>query len=92
MYVSLGLMKRMEIRWENIDEIIEDRSTLEQKLSKNTIDFVARDFEQAYPDVIIKLKHPQEATLLMGMKKSYEQVAIRVDEPERFKEVLRSKL
>ncbi len=92
MYVSLGLMKRMEIRWEDIDEIIEDRSILEQKLTKNTIDFVARDFEQAYPDVIIKLKHPQEATLLMGMKKSYERVAIRVDEPERFKEVLKSKL
>lgn len=82
----------MEIRWEDIDEIIEDRSTLEKKLTKSTIDFVARDFEKAYPDVIIKLKHPQEATLLMGMKKNYEQVAIRVDEPEKFKEVLKSKL
>lgn len=92
MYVSLGLMKRMEIRWEDIDVIIEDRPTLEKKLTKNTIDFVARDFEKAYPDVIIKLKHPQEATLLMGMKKNYEQVAIRVDEPEMFKEVLKSKL
>ncbi|MGN7408641.1 beta-carotene 15,15'-monooxygenase [Sporosarcina sp. SAFN-010] len=92
MYVSLGLMKRMEIRWEDIDEIIEDRSTLEKKLTKSTIDFVARDFEKAYPDVIIRLKHPQEATLLMGMKKNYEQVAIRVDEPERFKELLKSKL
>lgn len=92
MYVSLGLMKRMEIRWEDIDEIIEDRSTLEKKLTKSTIDFLARDFEKAYPDVIIKLKHPQEATLLMGMKKNYEQVAIRVDEPEKFKEVLISKL
>lgn len=92
MYVSLGLMKRMEIRWEDIEEVIEDRSILEKKLSKNTIDFVARDFEKTYPDVIIKLKHPGEATLLMGIKKKYEQVAIRVDDSVKFKEVLRTKL
>lgn len=92
MYVSLGLMKRMEIRWEDIEEVIEDRSILERKPSKGTIDFVARDFEKVYPDVIIKLKHPVEATLLMGMKKKFKQVAIRVDEPEKFKDVLKSKL
>ena len=92
MYVSLGLMKRMEIRWEDIEEIIEDRFLLEKRLPKSTIDFVARDFEKAYPDVIIKLKQPGEATLLMGMKKKYEQVAIRVDNPEKFKKILKTKL
>lgn len=92
MYVSLGLMKRMEIRWEDIEEIIEDRSMLERRLQKDTIEFVTRDLEKVYPDVIIKFKYPVEATLLMGMKKKYEQVAIRVDEPERFKETLRSRL
>ncbi|PIC66122.1 beta-carotene 15,15'-monooxygenase [Sporosarcina sp. P21c] len=92
MYVSLGLMKRMEIKWTDIDEIIEDRPILEKKLMKNTIDFVARDFEKTYPDVIIKLKHPQEAVLFMGMKKKYEQVAIRVDDSEKFKEILKTKL
>lgn len=92
MYVSLGLMKRMEIRWRDIDEVIDDRPTLEKKISKNTLDFVARDFEKSYPDVIIKLKRPQKATLLMGMNRNYDQIAIRVDEPEKFKKILLTKL
>jgi len=92
MYVSLGLMKRMEIRWEDIAEVIEEREKLEQKLSKDTIEFIARDFEKIYPTVILKLKQPVKATLLMGLKKEYEQVAIRVDNAERFKEVLKEKL
>ncbi len=89
LYVSLGLMKRMKIKWDEIAEIIEEREILEQKLSKNTIDFVARDFEKIYPTVILKLKQPVKATLLMGMEKEYEQVAIRVDDAERFREALR---
>ncbi|AMQ08152.1 beta-carotene 15,15'-monooxygenase [Sporosarcina sp. FSL K6-1540] len=92
MYVSLGLMKRMEIRWEDIEEIIEDPDVLEQKFSKNTIDFIARDFEKVYPSVLLKLKYPVEATLLMGVKKFYDQVAIRVDDSERFKELVKQKL
>lgn len=91
MYVSLGLMKRMEIRWKDIESVIEDKEILEQKLSKQTIDFMARDFEKVIPTVILKLKNPLEATLLMGIKKKYEQVAIRVDDPERFKEMLKQK-
>ena len=39
----------------------------------------------------LKLKHPTEATLLMGVKK-YEQVAIRVDESEKFKQLLKDTL
>ena len=92
MYVSLGLMKRMEIRWDDIEEVIEDRDRLEQKLSKNTIDFIARDFEEVYPNIMLKLKRPVEATLLMGVKKEYEQVAIRVDDLEGFKEALRQRV
>lgn len=37
MYVSLGLMKRMEIRWDEIEEVIVEQEKLEQKLSKDTI-------------------------------------------------------
>ncbi len=92
MYISLGLMKRMEIQWDDIAEVIEEREKLEQKLSKNTIDFVARDFEKIYPTVLLKLKQPVKATLLMGIKKEYEQVAIKVDEAERFKAILKEKV
>lgn len=92
MYVSLGLMKRMEIRWEDIEKVIDDREVLERKLSKKAIDFVARDFEKVYPDIILKLNAPVQATLLMGIPKKFEVVAIRVDDPQRFKELLREKL
>ncbi|WP_240326752.1 hypothetical protein [Aeribacillus pallidus] len=44
LYISLGLMKRMELKFEDIDEIIEDTDTLQQKLTDDTMDFVARDF------------------------------------------------
>lgn len=84
LYLSMGLMKRMEVKWSDIEEIIEDGPVLEQKLSKDTIDFIARDFETVYPDFIIRFKEPVEATLAMGFKKKYKQVAIRVDEPEKF--------
>ncbi|WP_066072552.1 beta-carotene 15,15'-monooxygenase [Neobacillus soli] len=92
MYLSIGLMKRMEITWSDIEEIIDEPQQLKQKLSKNTIQFMARDFEEIQPTVILKLKRPIQAILIMGMKKEYNQVAIRVDEPVRFKEVLKEKI
>lgn len=92
MYISLGLMKRMEIRWEDIERVIDDREVLERKLSKKTIDFVARDFEKVYPDIILKLNAPVKATLLMGIPKKFEEVAIRVDNPQKFKVLLQEKL
>jgi len=44
MYVSLCLLKRMEIQWGDIEEIIENRDALEQILPKNALDFIARSF------------------------------------------------
>jgi len=91
MYVSCGMMKRMKINWTNIDEIIEEPKLLAEKRLKNTIEFIARDFEMNHPHIILKLKQPTEATLLFG-KKEYKFVAIRVDEPNRFKKVVRGNL
>ncbi|MGG3467064.1 beta-carotene 15,15'-monooxygenase [Neobacillus pocheonensis] len=92
LYISLGLLKRMEIKWSDIEDVIDAPEYLQQKRSKQTIEFIARDFEEVHPDVILKLKQPVEATLIMGIKKEYSQVAIRVDEPNRFKEVLKEKM
>ena len=92
MYVSFGLMKRMEIRWDEIAEIIEDREKLEGKLSKDTIIFMAQDFKKVYPNVRLTFKHPIEATLIMGLKRKYNKVAIKVDDSERFKAILKDKV
>ncbi|WP_244658340.1 beta-carotene 15,15'-monooxygenase [Priestia megaterium] len=91
-YLSLGLAKRMEIRFKDIEELIVDTKMLEQKISKTTIEFIARDFEKVHPDIILKLKSPMEATLFMGIKRKYEQVAIRVDNPQKFKKILKQQL
>jgi len=92
MYISLGLMKRMEIKWTDIETLIDEQEQLKQKVTEKTIEFIYRDLEEVYPNVILKLKHPVQATLIMGIKKEYEQVAIRVDEPERFKVILKEKI
>ena len=92
LYISLGLMKRMEIKWTAIEELIDTKEQLNQKLTKNTIEFIARDLEEVYPNIILKLKYPVQATLIVGKQKEYEQVAVRVDEPERFKAMLKEKI
>ena len=77
-------MQRMEIKWSDIEAVIVDSEQLQLKPSKKTIEFIARDFEKVSPDVIFKLKQPVKAHLIMGMEKEFEQVSIKVDEPQRF--------
>ncbi|PHA01855.1 beta-carotene 15,15'-monooxygenase [Bacillus pseudomycoides] len=92
MFLSLGLLKRTEIQFENIECIIEDPVILESKLSKDTIDFIVRDFEKVYPDMILKMKKPVRATLFMGTQKEYSQIAIRSDNPTQLKKIILSKM
>nr|WP_106781397.1 beta-carotene 15,15'-monooxygenase [Lysinibacillus timonensis] len=85
-FLSQGLMKRAEIHFDNIEEIVTDKEVLRKKLPKNTLSFVATDFTEVYPDVILKLKSPIKATLAMGIQREFSQVAIRSDEPDAFLE------
>ncbi|PAK52188.1 beta-carotene 15,15'-monooxygenase [Priestia megaterium] len=92
LYISFGLAKRMEIPFRDIAEIVEDAHILEQKIPSTTIEFIARDFETVHPDLLLTLKSPIEATLFMGIKKKYKQVAIRVDDPHAFKKIVKERL
>lgn len=85
-YLSLGLMKRAKIDYSNVECMIDDSSILESKLSKDTIDFVIRDFEKVYPDFILKMKTPQKVVLFMGIEKNYNYVAVKSDSPSELKE------
>ncbi|MER1987398.1 MAG: beta-carotene 15,15'-monooxygenase [Solibacillus sp.] len=87
-YISLGLMKRTEINYTNIEAIIEEPEILQKKLSKNTVDFIIRDFEKVYPDIILKMKKPQKVTLFMGREKEFDFVAIKSDHPEQLKQLI----
>lgn len=89
-YISLGLMKRAKIDYANIEAIIEDPEILQKKLSKTTVDFVIRDFEKVYPDLILKMKSPQKVALFMGIEKEYEFVAIKSDAPLELKEQIQT--
>ncbi|MEA0554717.1 beta-carotene 15,15'-monooxygenase [Lysinibacillus irui] len=88
LYLSLGLMKRTEVRFAHIAEMVEDKGQLEGKLSKDTIDFIARDFGEAYPQFILKMKEPVEVTFMLGIKKHYNQVAIKADQVQEFRQML----
>ncbi|MGE7622147.1 beta-carotene 15,15'-monooxygenase [Viridibacillus sp. NPDC096237] len=89
LYLSLGLVKQMELSLDDIKSITTDQEELEKKLNtKTTIEFVARDFEAVYPHIILELKRPCTASLLLGFKKQYSRVAIRLDDPIAFKQAL----
>lgn len=93
MHISLGLGKRMEIPFDAIDKIewFEDAAKCNLK-SKGLIEFIARDMEEAKPNCVLHFKEPLKATLFMGMEKKFNMAAIRLDEPERFRDVLEEKL
>ncbi|MCR8642762.1 beta-carotene 15,15'-monooxygenase [Paenibacillus sp. N1-5-1-14] len=88
MYLSLGLLKRAEIRMDQIESIIEDSATLQSKPTKDTISFVARDFDEVHPHLILRMKEPLRVIMFMGIEKSYTYVAIRSDHPVQLREML----
>ncbi|WHY58594.1 beta-carotene 15,15'-monooxygenase [Peribacillus simplex] len=88
MFISLGLLKRAEIQFENIELIIEDPEILEKKIPKDTIDFIVHDFAKVYPDMILYIKKPVKVTLFMGIQKEYSKIAIRSDSPSELKHVI----
>lgn len=88
-YVSLGLGKRIVIPMEEIAGIKWGKEAEEENLnSKETISFIAKDFETLPPHCIIEFKRPLSADLFMGFKKKYTKAAIRLDEPDRFRALI----
>lgn len=91
-YISAGLMKQVKIPYELIDEVLTNPVILEEKLTKETLQFIVRDFEPLNPHVILRLKEPITATYYLGIQKTYSSVAIRLDQPERFLQQLNLKM
>lgn len=92
LYISYGLMKKAKIKYDNIDEVITDNNRLQQQLSKKTLTFVVREFDETYPSVILKMKKPVVATYYLGMQREHKEVAIKVDDPKRFLQQLQLKM
>lgn len=81
--VSLGLSKRMTIPLDSIQEIRWDDA-----VSKDALRFLASDFVEPEPQVIINFKTPQPAILFMGRTKNFSQIALKVDDPEKLRRLL----
>lgn len=92
LFISSGLMKRIEIPYDLISDIIIDKDSLMKKSSKDTLEFVLQDFEKVYPNVLITLKKPIDGIFYFGIQRKYSTVAIRVDEPVKFIDELNYKL
>ncbi|KZE39944.1 beta-carotene 15,15'-monooxygenase [Bhargavaea cecembensis] len=92
LYLSLGMSNRMEIRYSDIEEVVTEGEELSGKLTKDTAVFIARDFEAAHPDVLLRLKQPVSATLFMGIRRPYRAVAVRTDEKDAFIRRLKKEL
>lgn len=84
LYITQGMASRIIVSLSNIQEV-EWGVTVP---SKNTLQFVYKDFEKVEPQAIVHLHEPVEAVMFMGMKKKVTEFAIRVDEPEKLKQLL----
>ncbi|MGM9949023.1 MAG: beta-carotene 15,15'-monooxygenase [Lysinibacillus sp.] len=88
MYISFGFAKRAKISFEDIEAVVDEPAELEKKRGKDTLDFIAREFEEGHPQMILQMKRPVTAHLLMGMEKEYTRIAIRCDQPIELKEAI----
>jgi len=92
-YVSLGLGRKMVIPLEQIAAIRWGEEAAEEKINpKDTISFIAKDFETLPPHCIIEFKKPLCGQLFYGIQKTYSKAAIRLDEPESFRNLIETKM
>lgn len=82
----------MIIPLSEIESITVDRASLDKPIDKKTtIAFVAKDFEEVHPDLILELKKPCRAARVFGIEKAYTRVALRVDQNHEFLNALRDR-
>lgn len=83
--VSLGLNKRISVPLDSIESV---RWGAEPEA--DALEFVAKDFEEPESEVVIDFKLPQQAVLFFGKTRTVSQIALKVDNPEKLKQLLSS--
>ncbi|MDE4085691.1 beta-carotene 15,15'-monooxygenase [Planococcus maritimus] len=83
--VSLGLNKRISVPLESIRAV-----HWGAKPDADALAFVAKDFEEPEPQVVIDFHTPQQAVLFFGKTRQVTQIALKVDDPEKLKALLNS--
>lgn len=92
LYLSLGLMKKVEVPFHQVDQIFMSIGEVSKKQKKEILYFVANDFIQPEPDFYLVLKKPVIATFLLGKKKSYTKIAIRSDDAKKLQEIIEQRM
>lgn len=92
LYVSLGLMQRAVIDCRQIEEIIVGSEHDHKMYKKQTAHFIVREFEEAVPDIVLKMKSPQKVTLMMGFERHYDYIAIKSDDAAALKEAITARM
>lgn len=92
LYLSLGLMKKAEIPFHQVESIVDSIDELSKKQKKEVLYFIANDFIQPEPDFYLLLKEPVTATLFLGKKKQYTKIAIRSDNKKKLYEIIQKRM
>lgn len=92
MYISFGLIKRAYIQYKDIEDVITKKELLEVKKRKGCVEFICRDFEEVFPQVLIKMKSTQKVDFMYGIKKNYKFVSIKCDDPTKLITQIESKI
>lgn len=83
--VSLGLNKRISAPLDSIEAV-----RWGAKPEADALSFVAKDFEEPEPQVVIDFHTPQQAVLFFGKTQPVSQIALKVDDPAKLKDLLDS--
>ncbi|RNF40069.1 beta-carotene 15,15'-monooxygenase [Planococcus salinus] len=81
--VALGLSKRMVVPLDAIQNI-----RWGDRPGKDALEFIAKDIEEPEAQVVIEFETPQPAYLFYGRTKYVKEIALRVDDPEKLKNLL----
>lgn len=87
-YLSMGLMKRVEIPLQAVEAIIEEEKEIKSHRGAETIEFMANDMMTPEPDFIIVLSQPVKVKRYIGFTKEYRKIAVKSDDPVEMKRLL----
>ncbi|MCA1055677.1 hypothetical protein LCM10_11835 [Rossellomorea aquimaris] len=85
LYVTQGLVQRIVVPLDDIE-----KTEWGVTPGDKTMTFMYRDLEQSAPQVVLHFKEPVESTLFMGRKRMVSSIALKVDHPEKLKQLLLS--
>ncbi|MBP0726932.1 hypothetical protein J5Y03_17375 [Bacillus sp. RG28] len=94
LHFQIGVMKRLKVSLEDIKSVhyYDGPEKISKKESKHIFDGVLSEFMKEKPSIEIELHSPKKAKFLYGISKNVTKIHLRPDEPQRFYEVVNSKL